>query len=333
MLASALVLLLVGAVYGVEEFLLLAMSAGTAFVVGLSALAWSTRRARRTLSVELIRPSGELMVGVPVEAAVVVSSEGRRPTRSLWFERDDGWTVTFPGLPALATARPVPGGTVVSRRPRADVRRHFRREFDPVPLLESGRSVEVPVPVPTDRRGLWSMAPRRFWCLDPLGLVSWPSVSSPPLHVVVCPPVAGDGTAAAASGGAGHSDVALEAHGHTTRSRGGGDDLAGLRWYVPGDRLNRLHWPAVARTGDLVVRDFVEPEARRVEVFVDDRARWVDDAVTGAAAEALSALYEGTVVELVTRSGPRLTVAPGPTARTVLLEALAVVAPTGGGLL
>ena len=50
-----------------------------------------------------------------------------------------------------------------------------------------------------------------------------------------------------------------------------GDELSGLRPYAPGDRLTRLHWPSLARSGELVVREFVEPQAGSLSLLVDLR--------------------------------------------------------------
>ena len=337
-LATAGVLALVGTAYGVEEYMLLALAAPAAVVSGAALAACSRRRARRTLLVEILRPDGELVVGMPATACIVLANAGRRPLAGLRVDPVHEWTVSFPGFPgALLPPRSAPArdGGVASRAADAPRRRSVRGRKAPVsvpvPVLEPGERIVVAVTVPTDRRGLWSLGSRRVWCLDPLGLSAWPATASPPLHVVVCPSVRGGGQETASSEGAGRSDVVLEAHGHTRRSRGEGDELAGLRGYVPGDRLNRLHWPVMARTGELVVRDFVEPEARRLEVVVDDRPPAVDEAVTSSAARALTALDAGTVVDLVTRSGHRLTVVPGPLARTTALEALAVVAPAVAG--
>jgi uncharacterized protein (DUF58 family) len=47
--------------------------------------------------------------------------------------------------------------------------------------------------------------------------------------------------------------------------------LSGVREYVPGDRLRLLHWPTMARTGELMVRDFEVPRPRKVTVLVDTR--------------------------------------------------------------
>lgn len=48
-----------------------------------------------------------------------------------------------------------------------------------------------------------------------------------------------------------------------------GDVVRGVREYVPGDPLRRVHWPSSARRGDLVVKEVEEPAAPRLVVALD----------------------------------------------------------------
>lgn len=320
-----------GAVYGVEEFVLLALALAAALLVGLAGIALTIPGVRRALRVEVLRPERELHVGDLSTLTVAVSDVGPRRLSDLWLERQGGWDVSLPGLDpeALLGASPPARrrrfGSIASAVGRV-VSSPEHRRVALAPLDPGGRVVTT-VTVPTERRGLWSLAPRRVWITDPLGLVLVCVARSPGAHLVVCPRPAPPSTPTAPAG-LGAPDVTIEAHGHTRAGRGGGDELTGLRPYVPGDRLVRLHWPALARTGDLLVREFVEPEAPCVEVFVDDRPVLVEGAVANAAGVGVAALEAGSTVTLVTGSGDRLSVAPGPGARRTLLEALAVVAPS-----
>ncbi|ONH22357.1 DUF58 domain-containing protein [Pseudofrankia asymbiotica] len=45
-----------------------------------------------------------------------------------------------------------------------------------------------------------------------------------------------------------------------------------LREFVPGDDPRRMHWPSVARTGELLVRTFVDPGVPSGHVLLDTRA-------------------------------------------------------------
>ena len=48
-----------------------------------------------------------------------------------------------------------------------------------------------------------------------------------------------------------------------------GDVVRGVRDYVPGDPVRRVHWPSTARRGDLVVKEVEEPGAPRLVVALD----------------------------------------------------------------
>lgn len=313
-----------GAAYGVEEFVLVALAAAGALVAALVAASVSSSAARRGLRAEVWRPAAEASVGDDVSATLVLTDVGAARLPVVWIEGSNtAWRVSLPGF---ATGDGRPRAETAGTRARQTWRVLPSDERVPVPSLEPGGRAAVALRVPTERRGLWSLAPRRIWCADPFGLVVREVTRSPALHIVVCPVPAHAVSSSAPVGLVGR-DPTIEAHGHTRRSQGGGDELAGLRAYAAGDRLTRLHWPALARTGDLVVREFVEPEARRVQVTVDDRPVVVDGAVSRAARLGIDALDAGAVVDLVTTSGHRLRVAPGPSARRALLQALAVVAP------
>ena len=112
-----------------------------------------------------------------------------------------------------------------------------------------------------------------------------------------------------------------------------GDDLSSLRPYVPGDHLNRLHWPALARTGELVVRDFTAPESGRLALLVDLRpsahgASSFEAAIARVAALGSRALTDGVAVELCTSAGERLEIPAGTVGRQALVRALALLGPT-----
>lgn len=48
-----------------------------------------------------------------------------------------------------------------------------------------------------------------------------------------------------------------------------GDVVRGVRDYVPGDPVRRVHWPSSARRGDLVVKEVEDPAAPRLIVALD----------------------------------------------------------------
>ena len=55
----------------------------------------------------------------------------------------------------------------------------------------------------------------------------------------------------------------------TPRQAAVGDVVRGVRDYVPGDPVRRVHWPTTARRGNLVVKEVEEPAAPRLVVVLD----------------------------------------------------------------
>jgi uncharacterized protein (DUF58 family) len=70
----------------------------------------------------------------------------------------------------------------------------------------------------------------------------------------------------------------------------GGDQVRGVRDYVSGDPLRLVHWPATARRGAVVVKEFEHPEQPRLEVVVD--LRGTDVAAERAAEHAMAVLCD-----------------------------------------
>lgn len=78
------------------------------------------------------------------------------------------------------------------------------------------------------------------------------------------------------------------------------DDAAvrSVREYSPGDPLRLVHWPATAKTGEVMVRQLEAPASPRLAVVVD--LRHGEDAAGRAAGLALDALRNGVEVLLLT---------------------------------
>ncbi len=140
-----------------------------------------------------------------------------------------------------------------------------------VPDLGPGDGATLSIRVPTATRGLLTLSDVGVWCEDPFGLVALRITVAPPAHVIVYPAPAElshrGRPAGAHPGGQARSATAAAAAADAVS----GDDLSGLRPYAPGDRLTRLHWPSMARSGELVVREFVEPRAGSLSLLVDLR--------------------------------------------------------------
>jgi uncharacterized protein (DUF58 family) len=171
-----------------------------------------------------------------------------------------------------------------------------------------------------------------IWCEDPFRLFALRAAMSPSAHLMVCP-IADPSQAGPLPA---HTAVGRPSDprpGAVPSTSVAGDDLSSLRPYVPGDHLNRLHWPALARTGELVVRDFTAPEAGRLALLVDLRpsahgASSFESTISRVAALGAKALADGVAVELYTSAGERLEIPPGTVGRQALVRALALLGPT-----
>jgi uncharacterized protein (DUF58 family) len=85
------------------------------------------------------------------------------------------------------------------------------------------------------------------------------------------------------------------------RLGGEGDDLTrGVREYVDGDPIRRLHWPASANRGALMVRELEGPRRPHLVVVVDLRGTDPEGCASIAAGYANAALARGAQVELAT---------------------------------
>lgn len=336
-----------GLVYGVEEFVFLAMSVGVLLGVG-TVSTWSRLRAsRRALRVVVKVPVAEVTArqSAVVELTVTNTSGRRRP--AVVVEDPGGhWSVSHPGLgeSSLAGARRGPGavrprppsdrwlgavGPGRDRHERARERRALSRAGR-FPDLAPGTDATVSIRVPTGTRGLLTLSGVGVWCEDPLRLVARRITVAAPAHVIVYPApaeVAPPGHRAGA-----HPRGRERASTAGTTNALSGDELSGLRPYAPGDRLTRLHWPSLARSGELVVREFLEPQSGSLSLLVDLRpsahsADSIEKTISRAAAFGLDALRRGLGVELCTSTGDRMVIAPGAPGRRTLLRALALLGP------
>ena len=326
MCGLAVALALSGWAFGVEEFVLVALSAATLLVWAAASVHCQARRAGRTLVARAELPRQECAVGDDVSVTVRFRNAGRRSLSSLVFEEPELWTVSYPGLLGRGRHRGVVGvaGECSPLRPVPATTARPARWQDPG-AIGSDTECALRLKVPTTQRGLWSQPGVRVWCTDPLGLMAMPVGRAPATDlVVVLRPAAGsaDPTEPSDPEVGGRRAGGADAEGLVAP---GGDEFAGLRPYVPGDRLSRLHWQALARTGDLLVRDFVEPMEGLAEIVVDDRPARVEDSVRQAAALGSALLDGGTGLAVRTLGGERLVVPPGPAARGVLMRALAMV--------
>lgn len=142
-------------------------------------------------------------------------------------------------------------------------------------------SRHIRVDVRFARRGRRELAPARVVLQDPLRLATAVRTSGAAAEVIVLPrmePVVdAEGGGRAGFGG-----------GTPAAAPGGELELDGLRPYRPGTPGSRIHWPTVARTGELVERRLVAGEETRPLVVLDTRSPESEEALDMAVRAAAS---------------------------------------------
>ncbi len=174
-----------------------------------------------------------------------------------------------------------------------------------VPRMHRGDRQEVHYTVRSHVRGRHRLGPLGVRLRDPFGLSTRVAAISGTSDVLVLPkiiPLGSDrppGSGVGAEGAIPHM-VALH-----------GEDDVSIRAYRDGDDLRRIHWPATAKTGDLMVRQEDRPARRRAAIVLDSRAHGhhgtgtsgsFEWAVTACASVAVHLLEQAYAVHLVTGS-------------------------------
>ncbi len=189
------------------------------------------------------------------------------------------------------------------------------------------RPTTGPVLVTPPRRGVVSAIEVELVTAAPLGLARWRTV----VHVDLPTPIEvaprREPTACRIVVGDTHTPSSLR---HATA--GGTDLTRGVREYRDGDPIRSVHWPATARTGLIMVREFEGPRRPHVVVVVDLRGADPEAVASRAAGMADDALAQGARVELATAEvdGPRVGSVPTPVHVGRRL-ARAVVGPPAAG--
>ncbi|XVQ13054.1 DUF58 domain-containing protein [Spirillospora sp. CA-255316] len=138
-----------------------------------------------------------------------------------------------------------------------------------VPLEREGGTVDLFV----ERRGAFVVGPSRIRLGDPLGIVRRPLTAGVPEPVLVLPEIGTDARVVPPRGAR-------------------ADDLEpdGLRPYVPGSPISRIHWASLARGGELQERRMAAPPTGLPLVIVDTSGAadpravdWVARAAAGCA--------------------------------------------------
>lgn len=134
-----------------------------------------------------------------------------------------------------------------------------------LPPLGAGQSRSFRYAVRPHVRGLHRLGPVQIRVRDPFGLTSRPTSIPGVGALLVLPTI--------------HPLSSGQRLGRALGSEGGvpnrvalhGEDDQIVREYRDGDDLRRIHWPATARTGQLMVRQEDRPAKRRAVVLLDSR--------------------------------------------------------------
>src|SRR4029453_12317059 len=191
--------------------------------------------------------------------------------------------------------------------------------------IPAGNSERVSYSVLCRQRGRFRLGPISVSVTDPFGLarvnIRIPSTND----LIVYPHVEDIPASELSLQGAGFGDSTMR---QLYRSAA---EFYTMREYVTGDDLRRIHWPSVARTGQLMIRQDEATRRSAATVFLDNRtlmlgsvgAQGFERAVSVAASMGRALLRAGFSVRLASVDAPAQ-----PMAEERLLETLAGAIPT-----
>ena len=247
-------------------------------------------------------------VGLLLPAPVRVIREARTPRVARGSDCSAGMRITNTSAWLTVDAQ---GVDFVAGRPVP---------FD-IPRLRPGETVTAEVKIPTHRRGAVDFGPLVLARSSLGDLLRGRRTHGSYTSVLVEPRVL-DAIGLPPGMRRGHV-------GADERIAHGGTDLVGMREYLAGDDLRRVHWSTSARRGTLMVREDADPSAPHLTVLLDDRL-----ASYGQGENALAGLDEA--VDVVASLLATAAQAASPAAiRTVSgsLHEECDPDPTGGGAL
>lgn len=135
-----------------------------------------------------------------------------------------------------------------------------------IPTMRQGERRILRYTVRSHARGRHRLGPLGIRVRDPFGLTARTAAHSGHAEVVVLPrvlPLAAARPKGSELGAEGTIPHMVALH---------GEDDVSIREYRDGDDLRRIHWPATARTGELMVRQEDRPATRRATVLLDSRS-------------------------------------------------------------
>ena len=144
---------------------------------------------------------------------------------------------------------------------------HEDQEF-PVAILGPGEQARLRYSVSATRRGVYQLGPARLVTGDVVGLRQFRR-DLPETQELLVYPRAVHLPYAWPSGSGGSRPLRPR-----RRIRGEGDELYGVRDYVPGDDPRRISWKTTAHRGELTVVEYERPESLEGMILLDTDRRW-----------------------------------------------------------
>ncbi|WP_404393084.1 DUF58 domain-containing protein [Humibacillus xanthopallidus] len=273
---------------------------------------------------------GVLLIGLPIISATLVRTRKTRmrierhshPER-ISVGQDASVTLSFENVSSATTP-------IFLAEERLDYVLGDRPRFV-VGRIPPGRVRAIDYQVRSHLRGRHRLGPLGVQVQDPFGLANRNAVLEGTTDLVVLPavhPLSSSRHPSAGVGSEGEQAHLIALHGE--------DDIT-IREYRDGDDLRHIHWPATARTGDLMVRQEDRPAQRRALVLLDPRpaahggsgaSSSFEWAVTAAASVAVHLVDSGYAVHVVCAETVRSARAADTMTVDEILDVLAVTAPS-----
>lgn len=193
------------------------------------------------------------------------------------------------------------------------------------PIAANGGRVHGAYRLPATRRGVLELGPIQIEDTDGLGLARRRHRIETQVRLIVHPPIEPLPLVRVPAG-----DDPLVGE-DLRQSLGLSDEeFDGLREYVPGDDLRKIHWPSSARLGELQVRQFRPPRHGRLSVVIDTRPTGetttaIDTTASIAGSIAATVLKSGNATRIETTDGRSTPLVTGTASLDGLLEFLALL--------
>jgi uncharacterized protein (DUF58 family) len=241
---------------------------------------------------------------------------------------------------SLSAVRAAPGARVtvtltIGNRGRAATSFLLLEDAVPPGLGKPARLVAAGIPPRNDQRlsytllcrqrGRYVVGPLSIYLTDPFGLARARVQAQSTSELVVYPAVEDLSAGGLVTQGAGAGESAVR---HLYRSTA---EFFTMRQYVTGDDLRRIHWPSVARTGELMIRQDESTRRSTATVFLDTRSLALGPNGSPGFEKAVS--VGATLGRALLRSGFALRLAlpdssPTSVGEEQLLETLAGISPS-----